>query len=102
MADRFGRPPAEAEALLALTQLRVIGARLGLETVLVRGEEARLVFRAGARARLANLTAAMDEVQFAAEVRRVAPLAMRLRRLGGIPVLAGLVRALARAVDETT
>jgi transcription-repair coupling factor (superfamily II helicase) len=102
MADRFGRPPAEAEALLALTQLRVIGTRLGLETVLVRGDEARLVFRAGAAPRLANLTAAMDEVQFAAEVRRAAPLVLKLRRLGGMPLVAGLVRALSRAVDQTT
>ena len=102
MVDRFGRPPAEAEALVALTHLRVIGARLGLETVLVRGEEARLVFRAGAVPRLANLTAAMDEVQFAAEVRRAAPLVMKLRRLGGMPLVAGLVRALSRAVDEST
>jgi transcription-repair coupling factor (superfamily II helicase) len=102
MVDRFGRPPAEAEALVALTHLRVIGARLGLETVLVRGEEARLVFRAGAVPRLANLTAAMDEVQFDADVRRAAPLVMKLRRLGGMPLLAGLVRALSRAVDETT
>ncbi|HXY20858.1 MAG TPA: transcription-repair coupling factor [Gemmatimonadales bacterium] len=101
MVDRFGRPPAEAEALVALTHLRVIGARLGLETVLVRGDEARLVFRAGAVPRLANLTAAMDEVQFDAEVRRAAPLVMKLRRLGGMPLVAGLVRALARAVDGT-
>ena len=102
MVDRFGRPPAEAEALVALTHLRVIGARLGLETVLVRGDDARLVFRAGATPRLANLTAAMDEVQFDAEVRRAAPLVMKLRRLGGMPLVAGLVRALSRAVDETT
>ena len=100
MADRFGRLPAEAEALVALTHLRVIGARLGLETVLVRGEEARLVFRPGAVPRLANLTAAMDEVQFAAEVRRATPLVMKLRRLGGMPLLAGLVRALTRAVAD--
>jgi transcription-repair coupling factor (superfamily II helicase) len=102
MVDRFGRLPAEAEALVALTHLRVIGARLGLETVLVRGEEARLVFRAGAVPRLANLTAAMDEVQFAADVRRAAPLVMKLRRLGGMPLVAGLVRALSRAVADTT
>ena len=101
MVDRFGRPPAEAEALVALTHLRVIGARLGLETVLVKGDEARLVFRTGAAPRLANLTAAMDEVQFDAEVRRAAPLVMKLRRLGGMPLVPGLVRALARAVDET-
>lgn len=101
MADRFGRLPPEAEALVALTQLRVIGARLGLETVLARGNEARLVFRAGASPRLARLTAAMDEVQFAADVRRASPLVLRLERLGGMPLLAGLVRALSRAVSDT-
>jgi transcription-repair coupling factor (superfamily II helicase) len=100
MVDRFGRLPAEAEALVALTHLRVIGARLGLETVLARGEEARLVFRPGAAPRLANLTAAMDEVEFAAEVRRAAPLVMKLRRVGGMPLLAGLVRALTRAIAD--
>jgi len=94
--------PAEAEALVALTQLRVIGARLGLETVLVRVRRRAWCFRAGAVPRLANLTAAMDEVQFDADVRRAAPLVMKLRRLGGMPLVAGLVRALSRAVDETT
>jgi transcription-repair coupling factor (superfamily II helicase) len=102
LADRFGPLPAEAEALVALTQLRVIGARLGLETIVARGNEARLVFRAGAAPRLARLTAAMEEVQFAAEVRRVQPLALRLVRLGGMELLAGLVRALSRAVADPT
>jgi len=102
LADRFGRLPPEAEALVALTQLRVVGARLGLETVVARGNEARLTFRAGATPRLARLTAAMDEVQFAAEVRRAQPLVLRLERLGGMDLLAGLVRALSRAVADTT
>ncbi len=100
MADRFGRLPAEAEALVALTRLRVIGARLGLETVVVRGEDARLTFREGAAVRLARLTAALDGVQFAAEVRRAQPLAMRLRRLGGVGLLPGLVLALEQVVDS--
>ncbi len=100
LADRFGRLPPEAEALVALTQLRVIGARLGLETVVAKGDEARLVFRNGAAPRLARLTVAMDEVQFAAEVRRTQPLVLRLQRLGGIDLLAGLVRALARAAAD--
>ena len=100
MADRFGRPPEAAEALVALAQLRVLGLRLGLETVLVHGDEARLVFRSGAAPRLASLTLAMDDVQFAADVRRTMPLVLRLQRLGGIPVLAGLVRALSRVVQD--
>ena len=62
-----------------LTQLRVIGARLGLETIVARGDDARLNFRAGAAPRLARLTVAMDEVQFAAEVRRTQPLVLRLQ-----------------------
>ena len=103
MADRFGRLPAEAEALVALTQLRVVGARLGLETVVIRPDEARLVFRSGATPRLARLTSAMDDVQFAADVRRAHPLSLRLRRLGGLELLPGLVRALAEAtVDRQT
>jgi transcription-repair coupling factor (superfamily II helicase) len=100
MADRFGRLPDEAEALVALAHLRVLGVRLGLETVLVRGDEARLVFRKGAAPRLANLTLAMDDVQFAADVRRTVPLVLRLQRLGGVPLLSGLVRALSRAVHD--
>jgi len=100
MADRFGRLPEEAEALVALAHLRVLGVRLGLETVLVRGDEARLVFRKGAAPRLANLTLAMDDVQFAADVRRTVPLVLRLQRLGGVPLLPGLVRALSRAAHD--
>ncbi|HWO88649.1 MAG TPA: TRCF domain-containing protein [Gemmatimonadales bacterium] len=96
LADRFGRLPPEAEALVALTQLRVTGARLGLETVVARGNEARLTFRADAAPRLARLTAAMDEVQFAAEVRRTQPLVLKLVRLGGMELLPGLVRALSQ------
>ena len=101
LADRFGRLPPEAEALVALTQLRVIGARLGLETVVAKGNDARLTFRAGAAPRLARLTAAMDEVQFAADVRRAQPLVLRLERLGGMDLLKGLVRALAHAAGDT-
>jgi transcription-repair coupling factor (superfamily II helicase) len=102
LADRFGRLPPEAEALVALTQLRVIGARLGLETVVARANEARLSFRQGAAPRLARLTAAMDEVQFAADVRRAQPLVLRLERLGGMDLLKGLVRALARAAGDAS
>ncbi|MGE0554888.1 MAG: transcription-repair coupling factor, partial [Gemmatimonadales bacterium] len=48
LRERFGPPPKEAEHLLDLTRLRVIGAVLGIQHILVRGEEARVSFRAGA------------------------------------------------------
>ena len=70
-------------------------------TVLVRGEEARLTFRRDAAPRLAALGAALDAVQFEADVRRSVPLALRLRRLGGAAIGPGLVRALAALAPDT-
>ena len=84
----------EAERLLLVSELRALGAPLGLATVLVKGDEARLTFRGTAQPRLARLTAALDAVQFEAEVRRTVPLSLWLRRVGGEAVGPGLVRAL--------
>jgi transcription-repair coupling factor (superfamily II helicase) len=80
--------------LLDLTRLRVLGAALGLQHVLVRGNEARLTFRAGTAPRMAALSAALDDVQLAADVRRTVPLSLRLERLGGEAIVPALVRAL--------
>jgi transcription-repair coupling factor (superfamily II helicase) len=100
LVDRFGPVPREADGLLVLSELRALGQRLGLETIVVRGDEARLVFRGTARPRLAGLTAALDQVQFAAEVRRAVPLSLKLTRLGGLKTGPGLVRALAKALED--
>jgi transcription-repair coupling factor (superfamily II helicase) len=97
LRDRFGAPPAQAEAMLAMALLRVVGGTLGIEGILVRGEEARITFRDSAIPRMKGLSAAFHEVQFQAEVRRAHPLSLKLTRLGGAPLLDGLVRAL-RAV----
>jgi transcription-repair coupling factor (superfamily II helicase) len=97
MRERFGPLPAEAETLLDMARLRVTGGALGLQHVLIRGDEARLTFRAGTQPRLAGLTAALDDVQLSAEVRRTVPLSLRLVRLGGEQMTPALVRAL-RAV----
>jgi transcription-repair coupling factor (superfamily II helicase) len=93
LRDRFGPLPEEAARLLTVFELRLLGARLALQSVVVQGDEARLKFRPDATPRMAGLNVAMDEVQFAAEVRRVQPLTMRLTRLGGLPASAGLIRA---------
>ena len=97
LRDRFGPLPAPAEAMLAMALLRVAGGTLGIEGILVRGEEARITFRDSAIPRMKGLSAAFHEVQFQAEVRRAHPLSLKLTRLGGAPLLDGLVRAL-RAV----
>jgi len=100
LRDRFGPLPDAAQRLLLVADLRALGARAGLETVLVRGDEARLTFRRDARVRLAGLTAALDAVQFEAEVRRAVPLSLRLRRLGGEAIGPGLVRALTAVLKD--
>jgi transcription-repair coupling factor (superfamily II helicase) len=97
LRERFGPLPPMAETLLDMARLRVMGAALGLQNVLVRGEEARLTFRPGTAPRLAGLTSALDDVQLAAEVRRTVPLSLRLMRLGGEPIVPALVRALRKA-----
>ncbi len=92
--DRFGPLPAAAEALFASSLLRVLGAAIGIDGVLVRGSDARVNFRADAVPRLKGLSAAFHDVQFQVEVRRTTPLALKLVRLGGAEMLDGLVRAL--------
>ncbi|HEU4563423.1 MAG TPA: transcription-repair coupling factor [Gemmatimonadaceae bacterium] len=94
LRDRFGALPPEAEAFLSAALLRIIGGQLGIEGVLVRGNEARITFRPDAVPRLKGLTEAFREVQFQAEVRRTQPLSLKLTRLGGAGLLDGLVRAL--------
>ena len=98
--DRFGALPAPAEALFASAMLRVLGAGLGVEGVLVRASEARISFRADALPRLKGLSEAFHGVQFQVDVRRTHPLALKLTRLGGAEILEGLVRAL-RALTPT-
>lgn len=92
--ERFGVLPDAAENLLDLTRLRVIGAGLGIQHILVRGDEARVSFRAGTTPRMARLTAALEHVQLAADIRRTVPLSVRLVRLGGEQIIPALVRAL--------
>ena len=100
MRERFGPLPAEADRLLDLSRLRVLGGSLGIQHILVRGDEARVTFRAGASPRMARLTPALENVQLAADVRRTVPLSLRLVRLGGQDLIPALVRALAAVSGE--
>ena len=102
LRDRFGPLPPPAATLLDVTRLRVTGAVLGAQHVLIDKDEARLTFRAGASPRLTGLTRALDQVRLQAEVRRTQPLALRLVRDGGEPLVPALVRALRGLVAATT
>ncbi len=98
--DRFGPLPAAAETFFDVSTLRCVGGLLGVEGILVRGEEARITFREDALPRMKPLSAAFRDVQFQVDVRRVQPLSLKLTRVGGSPLLAGLVRALRTIVSE--
>jgi len=92
--DRFGVLPEAARCFFAVALLRVLGGASDIESVLVRGNEARITFREHAVPRMKGISAAFHEVQFQAEVRRAHPLSLKLTRLGGAEMLDGLVRAL--------
>jgi transcription-repair coupling factor (superfamily II helicase) len=100
LRERFGPLPEVTETLLQMARLRVVGAELGVQHLLIRGDEARLTFREGAVPRFTGLSAALDDVQLAIEVRRAAPLALRLTRLGGTAMVPAVVRALTAVADS--
>jgi len=94
--DRFGPVPEPASTFFAVALLRVLGGRSEIESMLLRGNEARITFREHAVPLMKGISAAFHEVQFQAEVRRAHPLSLKLTRLGGAELLDGLVRALAK------
>ncbi|MEO5904653.1 MAG: transcription-repair coupling factor [Gemmatimonadaceae bacterium] len=94
--DRFGPLPAPAETFMSVALLRVLGGSAEIDSMLLRGNEARITFREHAVPRMKGISAAFHEVQFQAEVRRAHPLSLKLTRLGGAELLGGLVRALAK------
>jgi transcription-repair coupling factor (superfamily II helicase) len=55
LRDRFGPLPVPAEAMLALAQLRIIGGALGIEGILVRGNEARITTTCSSKRRSGGL-----------------------------------------------
>ncbi len=93
--DRFGPVPTPAMTFFAVALLRILGGASQIESMLLRGNEARITFREHAVPRMKGISAAFHEVQFQAEVRRAHPLSLKLTRLGGAELLDGLVRALA-------
>ncbi len=92
--DRFGPVPGPAMTFFTVALLRILGGAAQMESMLLRGNEARITFREHAVPRMKGISAAFHEVQFQAEVRRAHPLSLKLTRLGGAELLDGLVRAL--------
>ena len=84
LRERFGPLPVGGrDAARHGPAPRAWAPHSGSSTSCIRGDEARLTFRAGVAPRMAKLSTALDDVQLVAEVRRTVPLALRLERLGG-------------------
>jgi transcription-repair coupling factor (superfamily II helicase) len=100
MLDRFGPLPEEVERLLDAQALRLLGTRLGIERVYVKGREGRVTFRASANPRLSALEVPFRDRQVEIQVSRMAPLSLTLRQVGAEPLTRTLVRALEAVVAE--
>ncbi|MFW6201930.1 MAG: hypothetical protein ACOC8B_05090, partial [Gemmatimonadota bacterium] len=74
--------------------LRLLGARLGIERILLGEDEARVNFRDGVVPRLARLQHAFHERQLDVEVRRTSPLSLVIRRYGAEPLAPTLADAM--------
>lgn len=92
--DRFGLLPVQATLFFDVARLRLLGGKAGVQTISVRGDEARINFNDWAVPSMKGISNAFHEVQFKADVRRAMPLSLKLTRLGGAGVLDGLIRAL--------
>ncbi len=100
LADRFGALPPEVEQLLTGAALRILGKRLGVERVLVRGNEARVNFRNGVVPRLTALEGPLKDHEVDVEVRRLHPLSLAVRQLGTEPVVETLILVLRALLSE--
>jgi transcription-repair coupling factor (superfamily II helicase) len=93
LLDRFGTLPPETEALLDATVLRLLGRSLGVERIILRGREGRVSFRPGVIPVLARLDRPFRDRQVEVEVKRLDPLSLVLRQVGGEPLASTLREA---------
>ena len=96
LLDRYGPLPAEVARMLHAARLRLLGTRVGVERVLIRGQSARVTFREAAVPRLALLQDAFHDRQIEVEIARTTPLSLVLRARGAATIADTLTEALAR------
>ena len=92
--DRFGPLPEEVERLVDARLLRLLGQRLGIERILVHGDDGRLTFRSDANPSMTAFERPLRDRQVAVGVRRMAPLSLSLTRVGPEALARTLIRAL--------
>ena len=93
LADRFGAVPPPAARLLDKTRLALAGRRAGVDSMLLRGRQARVNFLPGVVVRMTALEDALKGDQVNVEVRRIAPLSLVLECTQGKRLVSLVVRA---------
>ncbi len=91
--------PDEVARLLDAATLRLLGKRLGIERILVRGRTARLNFRANVVPRLQAFQGPLADRQVTVDIRRMVPLSLALTQHGTERLTATLIQALS-VLDE--
>jgi transcription-repair coupling factor (superfamily II helicase) len=103
LEDRFGPVPAEAEALLDGSILRLLARGLGVERIMLKGREGRVTFLPGVVPALSHLDRPFQDRQVEVEVKRLDPLSLVLKQVGANPLTPTLMEAfsvLSRAESE--
>ncbi len=77
--DRFGKFPEQVGNLMSITQLRIMGQKLGIETLLFQDGKVRLNFNREVFPKLSLLEEIFSKSEINVEIRRLAPLSMVLR-----------------------
>jgi len=95
LIDRFGPIPAEAEALLDGSTLRLLARGLGVDRIMLKGREGRVSFLQGVVPALAQLDKPFQDRQVEVEVKRLDPLSLVLSQVGAHPLAATLKEAFA-------
>lgn len=78
LADRFGRLPPAADRLMQKTLLGIAGRGAGADSILIRGNRARVNFLPGVAPRMSGLESSLPGQSLRIEVRRIAPLSLVL------------------------
>ena len=98
--DRFGKLPEPVENLLVVTQLRIMGQKLGIETLLFQERKVRLNFNRGVLPKLSLLEEIFLESGINVEIRRLTPLSIVLRAGKQSNLLDEVVRSIETLLDR--
>ena len=98
--DRFGKLPDRVENLFLITQLRILGQKIGIETLLFQDKKVRLNFNPEVLPKLTSLEEAFSQGEINVEIRRLTPLSIVLRPTKDCNLLEETLRSIETLIEE--